>query len=382
MTPELTTASLQDPNARFDIDALIAPLPEGAGTGVLLRYEPVYQQIREARHTDDPTLPMGDWERPLAKADWGEVASLCTGALSTHSKDFQLAAWLCEAWTQLYQIEGFNAGVALLDALTERYWDDAWPRIEDGDSDARCAPFIWINDALAAVLTLHVPLLRIEGREPPEVNLYDWQRACTTVSAKGGPLSSEELARHVRGDNVARLVGMRRQLADALDGWTALGRRLDERLTHEAPSLGQVTDALQRLSRAAVSLLGDYAPHENADDDAGLSDPRDLSDAHDMNDMQPHSMQHDAAAPDGRDAVSSTAVPADGAGIVDRSHAYRLLQLIADYLERQEPHSPTPYLLRRAVSWGRMSLADLMQEIVQEEGDLNRYLALLDKSAR
>jgi type VI secretion system protein ImpA len=378
MTPEFTTASLHDSTAGFDIDVLVAPLPEPAGTGISLRYEPVYQQIREARHTDDPTLPMGDWERPLAKADWGAVASLCIDALSTRSKDFQLAAWLCEAWTHLYQIEGFRAGVALLDALAERYWDDAWPRIEEGDSDERCAPFVWINDALAAVLTLHVPLLRIEGREPAEINLYDWQRACTVVEGKGGQLSSEEMARHVRGANAERLVSMRRQLADALDEWTVLGHRLDGLLAHEAPSQGQVADALQRLSRAAVSLLGDYAPDGNAVDDAVPSDSADMQDMHDM---QPLSIQHDAVAFTDRDAVN-TAVPADGAGIVDRSHAYRLLRLIADYLERQEPHSPTPYLLRRAVSWGQMSLAELMQEIVQEEGDLNRYLALLDKSAR
>ena len=252
-------------------------------------------------------------------------------------------------------------------------------------SDERCAPFIWINDALAIVLTLHVPLLRIEGREPAEVNLYDWQRACMIVDGKGSRLSSEELARHVRGANVERLVGLRRQLAKALDGWTALGSRLDARLAHEAPGLGQVADALQRLSRAAVSLLGDYAPDENAVDEAGASDSRDLPDTHDMydmHDMEPVPMQHDTAAIFSAHDSVSAAVPTDGAGIVDRSHAYRLLQLIADYLERQEPHSPTPYLLRRAVSWGQMSLAELMQEIVREEGDLNRYLALLDKSAR
>ena len=63
--------------------------------------------------------------------------------------------------------------------------------------------------------------------------------------------------------------------------------------------------------------------------------------------------------------------------IADRAHAYRLLGEIAAYLARHEPHSPTPYLLKRAVSWGHMPLADLMREIVQQEGDLARYLALL-----
>lgn len=63
--------------------------------------------------------------------------------------------------------------------------------------------------------------------------------------------------------------------------------------------------------------------------------------------------------------------------INSREDAYRLLEAVADYLERTEPHSPTPYLVKRAVTWGRMSLADLMQEIVREEGDISRYFSLL-----
>jgi type VI secretion system ImpA/VasJ family protein len=50
--------------------------------------------------------------------------------------------------------------------------------------------------------------------------------------------------------------------------------------------------------------------------------------------------------------------------IRSREDAYRQLSSIADYLEKIEPHSPTPYLVRRAVSWGEMSLAELLKELV------------------
>jgi type VI secretion system protein ImpA len=60
-----------------------------------------------------------------------------------------------------------------------------------------------------------------------------------------------------------------------------------------------------------------------------------------------------------------------------RDEAYATLEAIADYLSRIEPHSPTPYLLRRAVNWGRMPLPELMAEIVREEGDLNRLGQIL-----
>jgi type VI secretion system protein ImpA len=55
---------------------------------------------------------------------------------------------------------------------------------------------------------------------------------------------------------------------------------------------------------------------------------------------------------------------------------------VAAFLEKAEPHSPTPYLVKRAVTWGRMSLADLMQEVVREEGDISRYFSLLGIKSR
>ncbi|SCU87396.1 conserved hypothetical protein [Cupriavidus necator] len=64
--------------------------------------------------------------------------------------------------------------------------------------------------------------------------------------------------------------------------------------------------------------------------------------------------------------------------IEDRAHAYQLIRDVADYLARHEPHSPTPYLLRRAVRWGQMPLADLMQDILREDGDIGRYFSLLE----
>jgi type VI secretion system protein ImpA len=39
---------------------------------------------------------------------------------------------------------------------------------------------------------------------------------------------------------------------------------------------------------------------------------------------------------------------------------------VADYLHGIEPHSPTPYLLRRAVKWGDMTLADIVKEVAQQ----------------
>ncbi|WP_158936195.1 type VI secretion system protein TssA [Burkholderia sp. S171] len=366
-----------------DLDSLLAPVAGGeGGAGMSLRYDAVYQRIRDARHQDDATLPMREWERPLVKADWKTVAALCSDALSNGSKDFQLAAWLCEAWTHLYRIDGFVAGTQLLAALVERYWEHAWPQIEDGDVDARIAPFVWMNDAFSLMLSLHVSLMNIDGREPAEVNLDDWQRVLQLADddAGSGVLTRDLLAQHLtKGRNLANLMALHQQLDGALGAWRLLTGLVDERLHDDGPNLSSVSDALARLARATTSLLGEHATPRTPV--SGTQDRfTNIPAAAPAYADGLASAEHDALAGDsqreaekGRNAVGA-ALPGH---IESRAHAYQLIEIVARYLEENEPHSPTPYLLKRAVSWGQMPLANLMREIVRTEGDLTRYLALL-----
>lgn len=39
--------------------------------------------------------------------------------------------------------------------------------------------------------------------------------------------------------------------------------------------------------------------------------------------------------------------------------------------------APGPFLLQRAVRWGRMPLPEVLAEVLREEGDLNRLLNVL-----
>lgn len=61
----------------------------------------------------------------------------------------------------------------------------------------------------------------------------------------------------------------------------------------------------------------------------------------------------------------------------NRAEAYVTLGALADYLSAVEPHSPTPYLIRRAVNWGNMSLSEVIAEIIREEGDVSRLFNVL-----
>lgn len=60
-----------------------------------------------------------------------------------------------------------------------------------------------------------------------------------------------------------------------------------------------------------------------------------------------------------------------------REQAYRQLAQIADYLARTEPHSPVPYVIRRAVEWGNQPLGELLDELISADAESRRLWRLL-----
>lgn len=353
-----------------DLQPLLSPLPEGDGVGVSLRSDPIWQQIRDAQREDDPSLPMGEWERPLVKADWHAVASKSAEALRSRSKDFHLAVWLCDAWTRLYRLEGLMAGMQLLNEFVDRFWDHAYPQIDGEDTEARAAPLHWISRRLEIVLKLHVPLIGLSV-EPGFINLDDWQRV-VAASLQDDDASATHLPREMldreaaQGSNLALLRQLERTAGTVLAAIEEFSRRLDLRLGDDAPSFTRVATTLGELQRAARALRGDHALDEAVPAAAFHREGEEIRVAESDDTQLEVDMQ-----------MQPRALPIARDQIVDRAHAYRLIEDVARYLAEHEPHSPTPYLLARAVSWGRMPLPELMRDIVSQEGDLGRYMAML-----
>jgi len=42
-----------------------------------------------------------------------------------------------------------------------------------------------------------------------------------------------------------------------------------------------------------------------------------------------------------------------------------------------EPHSPAPYLVKRAIQWGNMTLPELLPELVRNQSELAELFRLL-----
>ena len=123
---------------------ILTPIPGDNPAGVSLRYDPIYDKIKEARREDD-NLNQGNWKTERKVADWNFVMKHCEEQLCTRTKDLQLAAWLVEAKSKKGGFPALIEGLDLVSKLINEFWDHVYPEIEDDDEELRGSPLVWLS---------------------------------------------------------------------------------------------------------------------------------------------------------------------------------------------------------------------------------------------
>ncbi len=332
----------------FDLQELIAPIAADSPTGDSLRYDNTYQHIAEARREDDPTLPQGNWKRPLKRADWVQVDKLCTEALALKSKDIQIAGWLTEAWLHLHGLEGLARGLGLIESLCINYWDAIHPQLEEGETEYRIAPFVWMNDKLSLALRLTVPI--VEGAAElgkSRLTLADWDEALrlenmirkdariAETAEQGRKVTRAAFMTSVALTPAAFFRELLRRVALCIDGVAALEKLMYDKLRDDSPGLTHIRKELEAIEKTVRELGGELAPSQME-----IESKRQAGHGADI-DQPPVPAKTEGKAVAEERSTEDQSQPNAGP-IRSREEAYRRLAEAADYLRRTEPHGPLP----------------------------------------
>lgn len=338
---------------------LLAPLSKNDPCGLYLVYEETYDQIQEARIEEDANLPQGIWKRDIKRADWIKVENLCLQALCEKTKDLQIASWLMEAWTILYGIKGFLKGLTLIEAYCTHFWDTIHPRIQQEDLEFRMAPFEWIDQKFSERLS-QLPLT-FNDTKTENYTYIDWQK----VNFRHELMSSQDKKGAPLGVTMA-------QFKDACDR-TSID--FYEELTQDLQKTLDISISIEAYIYQKHQELSSYLTYLKSQINTVLTTCKII--------LKEKKGYIPITNPETIDTTSSDIIaPQDKKSLTftSREEAYRRLGEIADFLSKIEPHSPTPFLLKRAISWGRMSVVDLLQEIVRDKNDYQNILQLLGVS--
>jgi len=67
------------------------------------------------------------------------------------------------------------------------------------------------------------------------------------------------------------------------------------------------------------------------------------------------------------DGGSAQSTPSVAGPVQSREQAFKQLEQISQFFKTTEPHSPLSYLLQKSVRWGKMSLPELMKELLPDD---------------
>jgi type VI secretion system protein ImpA len=346
----------------LDFAKLLAAVPGDKPTGSDVRADtsPLsdYYAIRDARKLASVTerrIDKGDdkGEDKVEPPDWRPILERATTVLATKSKDLEINAYLIEALVRLKGFPGLRDGFRLARELVERYWDGLYPVAQEGDTpESRFSHILYLN-GIEAPGTLIVPVRRIpltEETSQGTFNLTHYQLAQSLLQI------SDSKVRQKRID----------------DGAVTL-ERLQKAVT-ETPAKFY-NDLVADLSQAAEEFrLFCGALSAKTGYDPPASDLRQVLETYldGVKDLARDKLQK-APAPGAADAPTAPGPGQNAAQVVstsaikDRNDAFERLRAIADYFREQEPQSIIPYALEQVAIWGRMSLPELLSELIPEE---------------
>ncbi|MES2670094.1 MAG: type VI secretion system protein TssA [Pseudomonadota bacterium] len=352
------------------LEALLAPISAAAPEGRPAAEDESYRRIRHEREEEDASLPLGAWERELKRANWVAASELAATAMAMRSKDLQLAAWLFEALIARSGFQALAPCLGLIDALFVRYGAGLHPQ----DSEHRINLLVWIGQKLLPSLRRVAITATGSGRD---YAWNDWEQAQRNeqLRASLGKQREAEIEGATLGDVGAalactsneRIVFLQRCLGEGLVALQTMEATLDAQFGDDAPGLSAMRNLLERIE---VVLAAEARKRGVSMPAAALTDDRE-SDA---------AGNGDGDGDGGGDARSDSAAM----GSLDRREVYAALADIAHALETIEPHSPVPYLIRRAVAWGGLNTAQLYNEVfVRCGGQINIFelLGLGDPAA-
>ena len=247
---------------------LLLPIPGDSPCGSDMRHSGVYRQIRLARDSDDPGLPLGAWNGALKRADWPDVTRLCRYVLARHSKDLRVAAWLVEAWIRQDGFAALAPGLTLVEQLLTTYWDGLFPPLGDeGDDEgpvyARASCLEAVDKYLVYALR-SVPLAKLDSRT--DLTYGVWQGAAyrddqlrrfpqNGRSFDDGQESMSVITRCLGQIEAQKLVEICEHLTDGLAASAALAAAIDRTFGGQAPDMTKHPRAITDIRHAIGAVL-------------------------------------------------------------------------------------------------------------------------------
>ncbi len=249
---------------------------------------------------------------------------------------------------RLYGFDGLFGSINLARLLIEKFWDQLYPLIDEDGFDSRIAGFVGLNGDTTEG-TLIFPLLDIpltQGKSVTSISTWQFQHIKSLGKdqqpQKNEPTDLNEaiLSTSIKETPRDFFISLFNTLTQVLSEIDLLDIVLTDKWGNNSPSFGEIKKILLTsigcLKTIAPFLSQTDATSSSVDEEQGSTNP-------------------------------SLGTDPQNQRINNRESAFQNIIEISNFFQHSEPHSPVPYLLRKAVRWGNTPLTDLLRELVEDK---------------
>ena len=357
----------------LDSTAFATPLEGDNPSGENLQASPEGRAARSAlrdlreearrieRKADDGDTTDGGW--PAARGIWEDARDKAVDILRTRSRDLDVAAICVEALGRTDGFAGLAAGFVMIRTMVEFSWDTLFPvpDPEDGPADEeaivneRSLPLqrlVGIDaDGLLAPAILRIPFT--QGRGDEQYALCHWRSSRELVNEESeekiklaierGGVSPAQFAEAVSSTPISHLKQVFLDLSSAAAAWEALSEEIATASHGNAVvPAGPLRDLFEECGNAIATFAPAAIPSEESEGQA----------------------DSDGAGADAGEGGTGSATPSG------REDAFRKLEAIAMFFERNDPHSLTAAQIRNVVRLGRLPRSEYYRELLRDDAAL------------
>lgn len=310
---------------------LLTPLEGDAPCGADLEYDPVFLSLQEAA-AGKGEQQFGATVIAAQGPDWPVVHDLAQ-QLAGRTRDLRVAIWLTRSAAHVQGLSGAVRGLQLVQGLAEQHWAHVHPQLDASDHNdptARMSALSPLAHATAGLADLRSASLT---GQRGSLTLRDIELAMGPSDPRPGEaVPTEDGVVQGVGAALAANPALGDVMAAGADAVKGLQAVLEKHVAaSQAPELGPLLKLMQRTATAAAKARGVAAP-EGTPGEAGV-----------------------------------VAAPPPALGVIgSREDAIRLLERVAEWIERNEPSNPAPLLIRRSQRLMTKNFLDIIRDLVPD----------------
>lgn len=313
--------------------------------------------------------PQFEGEPEPEPADWGKLIRECQDVITDQTKDLWVAIWLTEALMARYSFSGLAAGLELIKSLVEQHWDHIQPSPnlpqdeiesasgEGGDDQAKLLEkqHAALEYTLKMVSGFNRDQERLASLPISVAGANDAPLTCATVHEVDVSLKNTLISNSLQDSEFSP----RELLEGAVSSIEIFNDMCDAVIAKAQQTIPQISDMEAR------GLVPATAFREKLESCADI-----------IRDCYPDAIPANDETEEHNPELAETSLESgttfnNAGAISSRDQAFQMLEKVSQYFRKAEPHSPVSYAIEQAIRWGRMSLPELLDSLMDDSNSSN-----------